>query len=213
MFGPGWRAFCPLDATLARTTLARGKPAQAGPERPLTHLAYIDSSNLFIEAQKVSAVARGMAHSLHDARKRGVLDFEYRLDLYRLMTLLTQAGAPVRAVLFGSTTDTNEGVWRHAAQAGFELVTVERGFSGKEKRVDTSLVTRLCRDAYRFADPRRDRMTLVAGDSDYEPAVTQLVADGFEVTVLYWSHASRELREAATAFHALDPYIGDLALG
>jgi uncharacterized LabA/DUF88 family protein len=154
-----------------------------------------------------------MAHSLHDARQRGVLDFGYRLDLYRLMALLTQMGAPVRAVLFGSTTDTNEGVWRHAAQAGFELVTVERGFSGKETRVDTSLVTRLCRDAYRFADPRRDRMTLVAGDSDYEPAVTQLVADGFEVTVLYWSHASRELREAATAFHALDPYIADLALG
>ena len=129
------------------------------------------------------------------------------------MTLLTRAEAPVRAVLFGSNTDTNEGVWRHAVQAGFELVTVERGFSGKEKRVDTSLVTRLCRDAYRFADPHRDRITLVAGDGDYEPAVTQLVADGFAVTVLYWSHAGRELREAATAFHALDPYIADLALG
>ncbi|WP_458098484.1 hypothetical protein [Roseomonas sp. WA12] len=83
----------------------------------LTHLAYIDSSNLFIEAQKVSAVARGMARSLHDARQRGILDFEYRLDLYRLMALLTWAEAPVRAVLFGSTTDTNEGVWRHAAPA------------------------------------------------------------------------------------------------
>lgn len=35
---------------------------------------------------------------------------------------------------------------------------------------------------------------------------------GFRVTVLYRSHASRELREASTAFHALDPYISDLAL-
>lgn len=178
----------------------------------LTHLAYVDISNLFIEAQKVSAVSRGMAHSLHDARQRGVLDFEYRLDLYRLMALLTRAEAPVRAVLFGSTTDSNEGVWRHAAQAGFEVVTAERGFSGKEKRVDTSLVTRMCRDAYRYGDARRDRITLVAGDSDYEPAVTQLVTDGFPVTLLYWSHASRELREAATGFHALDGYIGELAL-
>jgi len=82
----------------------------------------------------------------------------------------------------------------------------------KEKRVDTSLVTRVCRDAYRFGDPRRDRITLVAGDGDYEPVVKQLVADSFAVTVLYWSHASRELREAATAFHALDPCIADLAL-
>ncbi|MFT8245556.1 NYN domain-containing protein [Roseomonas sp. BN140053] len=52
----------------------------------------------------------------------------------------------------------------------------------------------------------------VAGDGDYEPTVRQLVADGFAVTVLYWSHASRELCEAATAFHAPDTYIGYLAL-
>jgi hypothetical protein len=44
------------------------------------------------------------------------------------------------------------------------------------------------------------------------PAAGSLVADGFSVTVLYWAHASRELREAATVFHALDPYIADLAL-
>ncbi|WP_458094240.1 NYN domain-containing protein [Roseomonas sp. WA12] len=178
----------------------------------MTHLAYIDCSNLFIEAQKVSAVERGMAHSLHDAKQRAVIDFEYRLDLYRLMDLLVGAEGPTRAAVFGSVTDTNEGLWRHAASAGFEVVTVERGFSGKEKRVDTSVVTRMCRDAYRFADPRWDRITLVAGDGDYEPTVRQLVADGFPVTVLYWAHASRELREAATVFHALDAYIADLAL-
>lgn len=40
----------------------------------------------------------------------------------------------------------------------------------------------------------------------------QLVADGFRTTVLYWSQASRELREVATAFRALDAYIADLAL-
>ena len=178
----------------------------------MTHLAYVDCSNLFIEGQKVSAVAKGMARSMEDARQRGILDFDYRLDLYRLMTLLRQAPGDTRAVVFGSVTDSNEGLWRHAANAGFEVVTVERGFGGKEKRVDTSLVTRMCRDAYRFADPRRDRITLVAGDGDYEPAVTQLVADGFAVTVLYWAHASRELREAATTFQALDTYIANLAL-
>ncbi|WP_458094199.1 NYN domain-containing protein [Roseomonas sp. WA12] len=178
----------------------------------MTHLAYVDCSNLFIEGQKVSAVARGMAHSLHDAKQRGVIDFEYRLDLYRLMDLLVRAEGPTRAAVFGSVTDTNEGLWRHAAKAGFEVVTVERGFSGKEKRVDTSVVTRMCRDAYRFGDPRRDRITLVAGDGDYEPTVRQLVADGFQVTVLYWSHASRELREAATAFLRLDSYLLELRL-
>ncbi|WP_169742783.1 NYN domain-containing protein [Muricoccus aerilatus] len=157
-------------------------------------------------------MAKGMARSLEDGRQRGLLDFAYRLDLYRLMTLLRQAPGETKAVVFGSVTDANQGLWRHAANAGFEVVTVERGFSGKEKRMDTSLVTRLCRDVYRFGDPRRDHITLVAGDGDYEPVVKQLVADGFTVTVLYWAHASRELREAASAFHSLDPYIADLAL-
>jgi uncharacterized LabA/DUF88 family protein len=64
----------------------------------------------------------------------------------------------------------------------------------------------------RFADPGQDRIALVAGDGDYEPCARQLVADGFQTTVLYRSHASRELREAATAFHALDQYVRDLAL-
>ncbi|WP_161993828.1 NYN domain-containing protein [Muricoccus nepalensis] len=182
----------------------------------MTHLAYVDVSNLFIEGQKVSAVAKGLVRDRKAASVRGVINFGYRLDLHRLMALLRQGGegegAP-RAVAFGSVTNSNEGLWRHAAAAGFDVVTLERGFSGGEKRVDTSLVTRVCRDAYRFGDPRRDRITLAAGDGDYEPLVRQLVADGFRVTVLYWAHASRELREAATAFQSLDAYIEDLALG
>ena len=56
-------------------------------------------------------------------------------------------------------------------------------------------------------------VTLVAGDGDYEPLVRQLVEDGFAVTVLYWAHASRELRDAAAVFCSLDGYIEDLALG
>ena len=53
----------------------------------MTYLAYVDLSNLFIEGQKVSAVAKGMARSLEDARQRGMIDFDYRLDLYRLVSL------------------------------------------------------------------------------------------------------------------------------
>jgi hypothetical protein len=42
----------------------------------LPHLAYVDCSNLFIEGQKASAVARGMERSLDDDRQRGVLQLE-----------------------------------------------------------------------------------------------------------------------------------------
>jgi uncharacterized LabA/DUF88 family protein len=176
------------------------------------HLAYIDCSNLFIEAQKVSAVARGWARSLAEANQQGQIDFSYRLDFHRLMALLRELEDPVRAAVFGSITDANEGLWPHAEAAGFEVRVVERAASGREKQVDTGVVTRICRDAYRLGQPGRDRITLVAGDGDYEPMVRQLVQDGFEVTLLYWSHASRELQAVASRFYPLDVYLEDLAL-
>ena len=50
------------------------------------------------------------------------------------------------------------------------------------------------------------------GDGDYEPVVRHLVLDGFEVTLLYWSHASRELQAAASHFYPLDADLESLAL-
>lgn len=41
---------------------------------------YIDNSNVFIEAQRVSAVEKGMAVNLYDAFDRKVFDFSYKLD-------------------------------------------------------------------------------------------------------------------------------------
>ena len=176
------------------------------------HLAYIDCSNLFIEAQKVSAVARGWARSLAEVNQQGRIDFSYRLDFHHLMELLREVEDPVRATVFGSVTEGNETLWPHAEAAGFEVRVVERAASGKEKRVDTGVVTRICRDAYLLGQPGRDRITLVAGDGDYEPMVRQLVQDGFEVTLLYWAHASRELQAVASCFYSLDAYLEDLAL-
>jgi hypothetical protein len=37
--------------------------------------------------------------------------------------------------------------------------------------------------------------------------VRQLVADGYEVTLLYWSYASRELQARASRFSSLDGYL------
>ncbi|MFC7738620.1 hypothetical protein ACFQX4_23080 [Roseomonas sp. GCM10028921] len=80
----------------------------------------MDRGNPFIEGQKVSAVAKGMARSLEDARQKGVLDVAYRLDLYRLMTLFQQPASDTRGVVFGSITDSNGGRWRHAANVVYQ---------------------------------------------------------------------------------------------
>ena len=83
----------------------------------MTHLAYVDVSNLFIEGQKVGAVIKGMARGLEDAKARSVIDLGYRLDLHRLTALLQRAGEGVgepRAGVFGSVTSSNQGLSHHA---------------------------------------------------------------------------------------------------
>ena len=157
-------------------------------------------------------MARGWACSLAEVNQHGCIDFGYRFDFHRLMALLREVQDPVRAAVFGSITDGNETFWPHAEAAGFEVRVVERGADGREKRVDTGVVTRVCRGAYLLGQPGRDHITLVAGDGDYEPMVRQLVQDGFKVTLLYWSHASRELQAVASRFYPLDAYLQELAL-
>jgi len=56
-------------------------------------------------------------------------------------------------------------------------------------------------------DKQEDEMILIAGDSDYVPAVEAVVRRGIQFSVWFWEHASRELKEAATSFVPLDPYI------
>ena len=54
-------------------------------------------------------------------------------------------------------------------------------------------------------------MILVAGDGDYVPAVNLLIQRGFKVTVCFWNHASRELKEAASGFFSLDPHVEQIS--
>ncbi|WP_158601058.1 hypothetical protein [Teichococcus wenyumeiae] len=52
----------------------------------------------------------------------------------------------------------------------------------------------------------------MADDDATSRSVRQLVQDGFEMMLLYWSHASRELQASASRFYPLDACLEDLAL-
>ena len=43
------------------------------------------------------------------------------------------------------------------------------------------------------------------------PAVRQLVEDGFRVDVVFWNHASQQLKEACSQFVELNTYVDHLA--
>jgi uncharacterized LabA/DUF88 family protein len=175
---------------------------------------YVDNSNLFIEARRVSAVTSGLATSIVDAMNGGILDHGYTISFGKLYELLAgnDLARLARAVLFGSRPPPNDSIWRHAAAAGFELRLEDRSRSNHEKKIDTAIATLMTKDAYKHGDPEQDRFVLVAGDKDYVPTVNELEADGYKVDVVFWNHGARELRDAASRFISLDPHLEQLRL-
>jgi hypothetical protein len=64
---------------------------------------YVDNSNVFIEGQRVSAVAQGMALTIQDAFRNRVLDFGYRMSFGKLYKFVAgdNPAETARAMLFG----------------------------------------------------------------------------------------------------------------
>ena len=117
-----------------------------------------------------------------------------------------------RAALFGSRPPPNDGIWQIAQRAGFELHLEDRNFSNKEKKIDTGIATLLTKDAYKHGSPVKDTFVLVAGDSDYVPTINALKEDGYIVEVVFWEHASPELKRVASKFFSLDGFLENLRL-
>ncbi|MUO79340.1 NYN domain-containing protein [Agrobacterium vitis] len=172
---------------------------------------YVDNSNVFIEGKRVSAVKLGLALDIWDAFDNRILDNNYRMSFGRLYEFVAGANKSetARAMLFGSRPPENDAIWGVAKRAGFEVITHDRNIANKEKKIDTGLVAALTRDAYRNAKTG-DIFTIVSGDNDYVPAVQQLREDGFQVDVVFWSHAGKELQQAASNFISLDDHLDNL---
>ena len=173
---------------------------------------YVDDSNLTITAQQMSAVDRGLARNIHEARTNQLTDRCYRIDysklLLRTVNRLESLG---RAVAYGSHAGGFCPFAVSARDAGFETVVhLRRG--GREKMVDNEIATDMILDALELADPVEDRITLVSGDSDFVPAVKKLIARGFRVNVTFWSSVASELALAASRFTCLDASLKSLAI-
>jgi uncharacterized LabA/DUF88 family protein len=172
---------------------------------------YVDNSNVFIEGQRVSAVTQGMALDIWDAFENRILDVSYRMSFGKLYAFVAgiDRKETARAMLFGSRPPANDAIWDMAKRAGFEVITHDRNVANKEKKIDTGIVSEMMRDAYRNAN-KGDVFTLVSGDNDYVPAVQNLVNDGFQVDLVFWDHAGRELKSACTNFISLNQHLNAL---
>jgi uncharacterized LabA/DUF88 family protein len=173
---------------------------------------YVDNSNLYIEGRRVSAVAQGLADNIVHAMNEGILDHGYTISFGKLHEFVcgTDTRELKRAALFGSRPPPNDGIWQYAQRAGFELHLEDRNFSNKEKKIDTGIATLLTKDAYKHGTPGKDTFVLVAGDSDYVPTINALKEDGYTVEVVFWDHASPELKRVASKFVSLNGYLENL---
>lgn len=177
----------------------------------MANLVYVDNSNVWIEGMHVAAFANGMAPDVWAAVTNKICDNSWKLDFGKLFSFAGGDKADVRkAALFGSRPPKNDSVWDAARRNGFEVTTYDRNVANHEKKIDTDIATTMIEDSFLVMQPG-DEMTLVAGDSDYVPAIEKLKARGIAVHVVFWKHASRELKAVATTFTELDPYLQHLA--
>ena len=173
---------------------------------------YVDNSNLYIEGRRASAVASGLAANIHEAMNNNILDQSYMISFGKLYEFLcgTDKRTIKRAAMFGSRPPPNDGIWQFAKKAGFELHLEDRNVANKEKKIDTGIATLMTKDAYKYGKASEDLFVLVAGDGDFVPTVKALQEDNFRVEVVFWNHASRELRETAMKFIGLDAHLENL---
>lgn len=174
---------------------------------------YVDNSNVFIEGRRVSAVAQGLARDIYEAMQHRILDHAYTVDFGKLHQFVAGGDHAkiARAVLFGSRPPPNDSIWTYAKKAGFEVVLSNRNAANKEKKVDTGIVTAMMKDAYTKVDPKKDVITLVAGDGDFVPTIAELKNDGYTVELVFWGHVSAELKKAASKFISLDKHLAHLS--
>lgn len=176
----------------------------------MASFVYVDNSNVWIEGMRVSAVRKGLAPDMWAAQDAKIIDYDWKLDFGRLYEI---AGGEIvgRAAMYGSRPPANDSLWRAAEHQGFEVIVFDRNAGNREKKIDTQIAADIISDSYEWMQIERgDEVRLVAGDSDYVPVAEKLRERGLPFVVVFWEHASRELKDAATEFVSLDNHLDAL---
>ena len=178
----------------------------------MANLLYVDNSNVWIEGMHVAAFQNGHAPDVWSAVQNRICDYNWKLDFGKLFDFAGGNRVDVkRAALFGSRPPKNDSLWTAAERNGFDVIVYDRNVAGREKKIDTDVVATMMEDSYEILKVGEDEITLVSGDADYVPAIEKLKRRGIPVHVVFWAHASRELKDSATKFVSLDPFLQHLS--
>jgi hypothetical protein len=98
---------------------------------------YIDHSNLLIEGQRVSAVAKGIVRSIAESDERNAKDLSWRVDFRRLREFICGAQAEIGWAKLWGSPPPGDSYWEALRRSGFDVRTFDRSY-GRERKVASS---------------------------------------------------------------------------
>jgi hypothetical protein len=149
-----------------------------------------------------------MAIDIYDAIYREIFDLTFQIDYGKLHQFVCGEEKSIGSAKLWGSPPPHDTFWKMVEAKGFKVTTYKNSY-GKEKKVNTSIAYHTAKDI-RKIDKSNSEICLVAGDKDFVPVVEDLVSEGFRVAVYFWEHAARELKEAATSFTSLTPWLEHL---
>ncbi len=174
----------------------------------MSYFVFVDNSNVWIEGKIASAVAKGWASNSSEAHEKKIEDTAWRIDFGKLLNFVTNGNISEikRAVLFGSKPPYNDSLWKAMSKAQFEVVSLDRNAAGKEKAIDTGIISQIDRAIYKQST-EGDIFVLVMGDKDFKPALETIRDEKCSSIVAFWDNASAELVSEADDYLNLTPNI------
>ena len=160
----------------------------------MSYFVFVDNSNVWIEGKTASAVAKGWAANTSEAHRKKIEDAAWRIDFGKLLKFVTggKLSEIKSAVLFGSKPPHNDSLWKAMSHAQFEVVSLDRNVAGKEKAIDTGIISKIDKAVYKQSTAG-DIFVLVMGDKDFKPALETIRDEQCKSIVAFWDNASGEL--------------------
>ena len=174
---------------------------------------FVDDSNIWIEAKKLSASKKFKTAPLSE-------DPRVRIDMGKLADVLANKRPVKQGILYGSEPPPIDTVWKKIEKKGFKVISKRRdAFTGKEKQIDTNIVADITATAIRTPIHERTTIVLVTGDANVLPALEKVIEEErWHVEVYMWKDAlSKQLTYYAAQHHKrvevtpLDKYFDHLA--
>lgn len=176
--------------------------------------AFVDNSNIFIEAQR--AYAKKNYYPIEIG-----LESKFRLDFGKLFSYIRDSRGNIFFTginerhypkLYGSEPPKMDSIWKFLKNLGVDVSVFTRNSFNKEKEVDAALVWDVAELVIesKNEDNSNKVIAIAGGDKDFLSLYEKGIKAGFEVEYYSWYHsACNEIRELPT-FHDLTPNINNI---